>query len=127
MTVLSHASWLPRYLNPVLLPAARRLPPLAIIHHRGRRTGRAYDTPVQVYRTKNGYLVGLAYDRDAQWACNLLASGQGQMTRTGQRYTISQPRRRGPDARQDHPAGVGPMMQLLGIDDFLEFDAVRDQ
>jgi hypothetical protein len=74
LTVLSHASGLPRYLNPVL--------------H---------------------------------------ASGQEQMTRTGQRYTISQPRRRGPDARPDLPAGVGPMMRLLGIDDFLEFDAVRDQ
>jgi hypothetical protein len=49
------------------------------------------------------------------------------MTQTGQRYTISQPRRRGPDARPDLPAGVEPMMRLLGIDDFLEFDAVRDQ
>lgn len=43
----------------------------------------------------NGYLVGLAYDRDAQWARNVLAAGQAEMTRAGHRYTISQPHRRG--------------------------------
>jgi deazaflavin-dependent oxidoreductase (nitroreductase family) len=127
LTVLSHAPGLPRRLNPVLLPAARRFRPLAVIHHQGRRTGRAYDTPVQAYRTRNGYLVGLAYDRNAQWARNVLAAGHAGMTRAGQRYTISQPRRRGPDARQDLPVWVAPMMRMLGIDDFLEFDAVRDQ
>ena len=127
MTVLSHVSGLPRYLNPRLMPAARRFPPLAVIHHQGRRTGRTYDTPVQAYRTGNGYLVGLAYDTNAQWARNVLASGRAQMTRAGQRYTISQPRRRGPEARHDLPAPVALMMRALGIDEFLEFDAARDK
>ena len=56
---------LPRYLNPVLKPVARRLRPLAVLHHRGVRSRRIYDTPMQACRTPEGYIVGLAYNRNA--------------------------------------------------------------
>jgi deazaflavin-dependent oxidoreductase (nitroreductase family) len=95
---------LPRYLNPVLKPLAGRLPPLAILHHRGRRSGRVYDTPVQAFRTPEGFVVALAYDRNAAWALNLLAASGGEMTRAGRRYELTRPRRSGPDARKLLPA-----------------------
>ena len=41
---------LPRYLNPALRSVAGYLPPVALLHLRGR-SGRAYATPVQAYRT----------------------------------------------------------------------------
>lgn len=122
MTALQHLSGLPRILNPRLTPVARRLPPLAVLHHRGRKSGRSYDTPVQCFRTKNGFLVGLAYDSNAQWAQNLLAAGTGEITRSGQRYTITRPHRRGPDALKDLPGPVAFTMWSLGITEFLEFD-----
>lgn len=51
---------LPRLLNPLVLPLTRRVPPLAVLHHKGRRSGRSYDTPVQAYATPEGWVVGLA-------------------------------------------------------------------
>ena len=122
MTALSRMSGLPKFLNPKIMATARRLPPLAVLHHRGRTSGRPYDTPVQAYRTKNGILVGLAYDSNAQWALNLLAAGTGEMTRSGRTYTLTRPRRRGPEARQDLPAAVAFMMRTLDIAEFMEFD-----
>ena len=128
---------LPRYLNPVLTPLARRLPPLAVLHHVGRRSGTAYDTPVQAFRTPQGFVVGLAYEPDAAWALNLLAAGDGQMTRAGRRYQLTpaaaqrprgtatpaglgladdaRPQRRGlPGVRRRTPAGLTPLPRGAG-------------
>lgn len=123
MTALEHLSGLPKFLNPRLTPLAHRLPPLAVLHHRGRTSGRSYDTPVQAYPVKDGFLVGMAYGTDVQWAKNLLAAGGGEITRAGKRYTLTQPRRRGPEALADLPAPVAFMMRSLGITEFMAFDA----
>jgi deazaflavin-dependent oxidoreductase (nitroreductase family) len=104
-------------------PLASRVPTAAVLHHRGRRTGRSYNTPVRVYRTSQGYLVPLAYSRDAAWALNLLAAGGGEMTRGGRRYQLTQPRRAGSEARALLPAWVSLMMCALRINDFLQFEA----
>ncbi|MEV6348257.1 hypothetical protein [Actinoplanes sp. NPDC051851] len=113
-----------KYANPLLMSLARRLPPLVVLHHRGRRSGREFNSPVQAYRTQNGtFLVGLAYHRDANWALNMLAAGGGSMTRAGARYALSRPRRRSAEARADLPRPVAALMRSLKIDDFIEFDA----
>ncbi|MFD7874878.1 nitroreductase family deazaflavin-dependent oxidoreductase [Streptomyces sp. NPDC059766] len=125
MPFLSRFSSLPKYLNPVLRPLGRWVPPLAVLHHRGRRSGTPFDTPVQAFRTKSGFIVGLAYNANANWAQNILAAGGGEISRGGRRYTISRPRKRGPEARADLPAPIGFVMRKLDIDTFLEFDATR--
>jgi deazaflavin-dependent oxidoreductase (nitroreductase family) len=104
-------------------PFVSRAPTGAVLHHRGRRTGRSYNTPVRAFRTSDGYVVPLAYSRDAAWALNLLAAGGGEMTRFGRRYQLTQVRRAGPEARELLPAWVSLMMRALRIDDFLQFDA----
>ena len=114
---------LPRHLNPLVQPLTRRLPPFAVLHHRGRRTGRSYDTPVQAYRTPDGWVVGLAYDRNSPFALNPLAAGGGEMTRAGRRYRITQPRRFGREVLFLLPALASLQMRVVGIEDFLQFDA----
>jgi deazaflavin-dependent oxidoreductase (nitroreductase family) len=123
MTFPRRMAALPRLLNPLVLPLTRRLPPLAVLHHRGRRSGRYYDTPVQAYHTPDGWVVGLAYDRNAPFALNLLAAGGGEMTRAGHRYRITQPRRVGREARERLPAWASLQMRAVGIDEYLQFDA----
>jgi deazaflavin-dependent oxidoreductase (nitroreductase family) len=113
---------LPRYLNPALRAVAAYLPPLAVLHHTGRRTGQTYDSPVQAYRTDGGYLVGYAYSDNPQWAQNLLATGHGQMTRAGKLYAITNPRHLGTEGLALLPAPVAAMMRGIGVGDFLRFD-----
>jgi deazaflavin-dependent oxidoreductase (nitroreductase family) len=112
-----------RRLNPFVLPLTRHLPPFAVLHHKGRRSGRSYDTPVQAYATPEGWLVGLAYDHNAPFALNLIAAGGGEMTRAGRRYRISRPRRVGREALKTLPALAALQMRVVGIDEFLQFDA----
>ncbi len=125
MPVLSRFSGLPKHLNPVMRPLARWAPPLAVLHHRGRRSGKPYDTPVQAFRTRTGFIVGLAYDPNSSWALNILAAEGGEMTRGGHHYILSRPRRRGAEARAELPAPIAFTMRRFGIDDYLEFDATR--
>jgi deazaflavin-dependent oxidoreductase (nitroreductase family) len=63
-----------RYFNPVMRHVARRLPGFGILTYRGRKTGRAYSTPVNVFRRGEAYYFFLTYGSDAQWVKNVLAA-----------------------------------------------------
>ena len=64
-----------RYLNRFTRPMARRLPGFAILTHRGRSTGRTYQTPINVFRRGDDYFFFLTFGSDAQWVKNVLSGG----------------------------------------------------
>jgi deazaflavin-dependent oxidoreductase (nitroreductase family) len=64
-----------RYVNPITRTVAKRLPSFAILTHRGRKTGRTYRTPINVFRRDNDYFFFLTYGSDVQWVKNALAAG----------------------------------------------------
>jgi len=103
-----------------MLPLARKVPPLAVLRHWGRRTGRTYEAPVLAFATGRGYLVALTYGHDPAWALNLLGAGDGEMVRAGRTYTISDPRRR-TDAHADVPTPIAATLRAMDVHDFLEF------
>jgi Domain of unknown function (DUF385). len=62
-----------RFVNPITRPVAKRLPSFAVLTHRGRKTGRTYRTPINVFRRGNDYFFFLTYGSDVQWVKNVLA------------------------------------------------------
>ena len=64
-----------RYINPLTRPVARKLPTFAILTHRGRKSGRTYRTPINVFRRADEYFFFLTYGSDVQWVKNVLATG----------------------------------------------------
>jgi deazaflavin-dependent oxidoreductase (nitroreductase family) len=64
-----------RYINPITRPVASKLPAFAILTHRGRKSGRTYRTPINVFRRGDDYLFFLTYGSDVQWVKNVLAAG----------------------------------------------------
>ncbi|WP_143049937.1 nitroreductase family deazaflavin-dependent oxidoreductase [Asanoa ishikariensis] len=78
--------------NPLIVPMARRVPPLAVIHHVGRRSGRSYQTPVMAFPAPEGWVVALFYGDDVQWLRNARGPGGVALTRAGQRHEVSQVR-----------------------------------
>ncbi len=81
-----------RTVNPFIVPTARRVPPLAVIHHVGRRSGRSYETPVMAFPTPEGWVVALVYGDDVQWLQNARGPAGVALTRSGQRHQVSQVR-----------------------------------
>ena len=67
------------------------LPPWAVILHRGRRSGRAYRTPVLAFRRDRTLIVALLYGDESDWLRNLLAGG-GRAVRLGRAYELGPPR-----------------------------------
>jgi deazaflavin-dependent oxidoreductase (nitroreductase family) len=66
-------------------------PVFAVVLHRGRRTGRRYETTVAARRVAGGFVVSLAFGRQVDWHRNLLAAGGGQIRWRGREYAIGAP------------------------------------
>jgi deazaflavin-dependent oxidoreductase (nitroreductase family) len=80
-----------RYLNRLTRPLARRLPGFAILTHSGRKSGRAYTTPVNIFRRGDDYVVFLTYGSDVQWVKNVLASGSCSIETRGRIVELVEP------------------------------------
>lgn len=72
----------------------RWFPLFAVMHHRGRRSGTAYDTPIAVIPTvtRDVILIGLPWGRDTNWGRNVLAAGGATLTWKGQEFEATEPR-----------------------------------
>jgi deazaflavin-dependent oxidoreductase (nitroreductase family) len=79
-------------INPQTLRAvARGESNYAVVHHVGRRSGRAYHTPVEAYRTAEGTLILLPYGPVTDWCRNVLAAAQCTVTVDGQELALIAP------------------------------------
>jgi deazaflavin-dependent oxidoreductase (nitroreductase family) len=82
--------------NPVGRMFAGWLPPLGIVEHVGRRSGKPYRTPVIAFSAdvdgKPGVAIVLTYGPDRDWLKNLTAAGGGRMRRNGKSFGIADPK-----------------------------------
>lgn len=110
-----------RFVNPLTRPLARRVPPLALVHHRGRRSGRAYRTPVQAYRCGDTWIVMLPFGTDVDWVRNVLAAGGGTLERRGRLINLGTPRLLDGDAALPRIATPARwLMRLVRVGDAIE-------
>jgi deazaflavin-dependent oxidoreductase (nitroreductase family) len=82
-----------RLFNPLLrrLAGTRALPLFGVIHHRGRRSGRPYATPVAVAPTADGFIVPLTFGQGADWFRNVRAAGGCMIRWKGADYPVVEP------------------------------------
>jgi deazaflavin-dependent oxidoreductase (nitroreductase family) len=67
-----------KYINPMVLKVARFLPSFAVIKHRGRKSGRSYETVVTGFRKGNVFAVMLGHGK-TNWVKNVLAAGEADV------------------------------------------------
>jgi deazaflavin-dependent oxidoreductase (nitroreductase family) len=116
------------FTNPLLGNIAWLLPPLAIIHHVGRTSGRRYRTPVVAFRTAKGFVVPMTYGRDVDWARNLLKAHGGELTQLGQRYSVRHPRIVDGETAYPHlPAGVRPLLRAADFPGYVLLDLAAEE
>jgi deazaflavin-dependent oxidoreductase (nitroreductase family) len=80
-----------KYMNPVIRRVARFLPTFAVIKHRGRKSGRSYETVVNAYRKRRVLAILLGHG-NANWVKNVLAQGEADMRLYGRDLRITNPR-----------------------------------
>ena len=110
--------------NRITRPLAGRVPPFALLVHRGRRTGREYLTPIFAFPCDGGFIIALTYGPGTDWERNV-RDGGCDLAYRGTRYRLGAPVTLGPD-RADRclPAIVRVALRVTRVRDFLEFPAL---
>jgi deazaflavin-dependent oxidoreductase (nitroreductase family) len=105
--------------NRVVGPVARRLPGFAIVSHVGRRSGRVYRTPVNLFRAEARYVIALTYGSDSQWVLNVLAAGAVDIETRGQRLHLVGPEVVTDAQRSLVPPPVRQVLRLVNVSEFM--------
>ena len=61
--------------NPLARLVAGWAPGFAIVRHRGRRSGKTYTTPLNIFKVDDGFVIALTYGSDIDWLKNVKAAG----------------------------------------------------
>jgi deazaflavin-dependent oxidoreductase (nitroreductase family) len=109
--------------NRITRRIAGRAPGFAIVTHVGRRSGRAYRTPVNVFRDGDRYIFALTYGADSDWVRNVLAAGGCRIETRGRTVELRSPERFDDPSRHLIPIPARWILGLAGVDQFLALRA----
>jgi deazaflavin-dependent oxidoreductase (nitroreductase family) len=87
MVFVQLPQWLARFnrhvTNPIQRIWAGWAPGMGILEHAGRKSGKQYRTPLNVFPTEDGVVIVLTYGPDRDWLKNISAAGRAQMKSRG--------------------------------------------
>ena len=104
------------------------MPVVGILHHRGRRTGRVYASPLGMRPTATGFVIPLTFSDNAAWYRNVVAAGRGVVTYGGRDHEVA-----GPEvidysaAAPAFPRYERLQFRALGISQFLRLTSVAHE
>ena len=111
------------FTNHVFGTFAGLVPPFAIVHHVGRRSGRRYRTPVVAFRSSAGFVIPMTYGRDVDWARNMVRANGAEIERGGHRMAVRNPRIVGfEEAAARLPAAARPVFRTVELPGYVLAD-----
>jgi deazaflavin-dependent oxidoreductase (nitroreductase family) len=110
-------------LNKVTRRVAPWVPGLGLVVHRGRRSGRVYQTPVNVFAAPGGYVLALTYGPDTDWVKNVLAAGGCELRTGGRTIQVTEPRLYHDEARHGIRPVERQVLRAIHVADFLSLKA----
>jgi deazaflavin-dependent oxidoreductase (nitroreductase family) len=113
-----------RYTNKVSRHIAGWLPGFGIVVHTGRRTGRTYETPVNVFRADDGFVFALTYGR-AEWVQNVIAAGSARLRTNRTVHDITNPRIVAAPDHEDLPFVARTILPWIHVDEEMRVESLR--
>jgi deazaflavin-dependent oxidoreductase (nitroreductase family) len=110
-------------LNRAMIHVAGRVPYMGIVIHVGRRSGNVYRTPVNVFRTEEGFRFALTYGRDAEWVRNALAFRAVRLITHHREYELTEPKIVADVERRSVPRPMRLMLRMVRVAEFLDLRA----
>src|SRR5438270_10426442 len=96
------------------------LPGFGILTHVGRKSGKVYRTPINVFRASNGFIIALTYSSRSQWVKNVLAADGCELKTRGEKYQLSAPKVVRDPTRRRFPIPVRVVLRFVGADEYME-------
>jgi deazaflavin-dependent oxidoreductase (nitroreductase family) len=112
-----------KVVNPITRPFAGRLPGFGILSYVGRRSGRRYRTPINVFRHGQDYVVALTYGSDVDWVKNVVAAGGCELETMGRSFHLTDPRLFVDPKQRLMPLPVRLFLRLMRVTEFLSMRA----
>lgn len=111
--------------NPVVRLFAGHVPGFCILRHVGRRTGRDYHIPLNVFPAGERYVFALTYGAGADWVKNVVAAGECRIRRGGEEVHLTDPRfLPAVEGMAAMPGPARPLLRLAGVSEFLSMTPV---
>lgn len=87
MVFMQLPQWLARFnryfTNPIQRLWAGWAPGMGILEHAGRKSGKQYRTPLNVFPTEDGVVIVLTYGPNRDWLKNITAAGRAHIKSHG--------------------------------------------
>lgn len=112
--------------NPLMRPLAGFAPPLSVVHHTGRKSGKEYRTPVLALLAEGAIVTPLPYGTDVDWCLNVVAAGRYELDFFGRRIRLENPHIVDADTALSRlPFCMRPGLRLLSLPGYLISDRVN--
>ena len=108
-----------RFVNPVTRLVAGWLPWFGILEYRGRKTGKAYRTPMNVFRRGEHMVLALTYGPDVQWVKNIVAAGEVDVRTMGRTVHLLEPELFTDPSCREMPLLIRPFLRLMRVTEFM--------
>jgi deazaflavin-dependent oxidoreductase (nitroreductase family) len=95
-------------------------PGFGILAHVGRKSGRVYRTPVNVFRASNGFIIALTYSSQSEWVKNVLAASGCELKTRGKKYQLSAPKIVCDPTRRRFSFPVRIVLRIVGAEEYME-------
>ena len=99
------------------------MPGFGILTHVGRKSGKVYRTPVNIFRARNGFVIALTYSSQSEWVKNVLAAGGCELKTGGKKYQLSSRTVARDPTRRRFPIPVRVVLRIVGADEYIELAA----
>jgi deazaflavin-dependent oxidoreductase (nitroreductase family) len=99
------------------------VPWFALLIYRGRKSGRMYRTPMNVFRRNESYIFALTYGSDVQRVKNVLAAGEADLRIRTKTVHLSEPELFVDPRRRLMPLPLRLVLGLARVTEFLRMRA----
>ena len=95
------------------------MPGFGVVIHQGRKSGRSYRTPVNLFRRGDKYLFALTYGSQADWVQNVLAAGNFDVVTQRHTYRLTDPELFIDEQRSQMPGLVRLILKQANVTEFI--------
>jgi deazaflavin-dependent oxidoreductase (nitroreductase family) len=124
---MPYPRWLAKINKRVFNPRQIRKGGYPVATHVGRTSGRSYQTPLDAFPTKTGFVLVARYGPNSDWVRNILAAGTAILRIGGEEHSLDSPRLVSQEEALDVLVSDEPPADFTKAEDFLLMDHARGQ
>jgi len=119
---MPYPRWLAHVNKRIFNPGQVRRGKYPVVTHVGRSSGRSYQTPLDAYPTKTGYVLVARYGPESDWVRNVLTTEAATLRISGEDHELRSPRLVSLDEAIDALLSDEPPADFIKAEDFVLMD-----